>query len=157
MNPEVELCEHLRSVDLAELAIEADDVLDWYDGPITAIARCARCQRLGVLDMLDWSRSHRIRVFALAGLEPQPLAVYRRNVEKGSCDLGRLDGETAALCSCAGPVERLIALDVQTNTVVAAVPRPTGLGLPDAPWRERLLAEEDSSWFDRLGLGKSDS
>ena len=163
LKPEVDLCEHLRAGAPAELSIDPDDILDWYDGPVTAVARCSRCSQLGLLGMLDWSRSHRVRIFALAGLEAQALAVYRRDVERGSCDPSRMERETAALLSSAGPVERLVAWDVHTSEVVASATRPGDLGLPDAPWRERVLAETGGSppselpseLFSELGLDKS--
>jgi hypothetical protein len=49
----------------------------------------------------------------------------------------------------------VLALDVEGNAVLAAASCPSGLSLPSAPWRERLLEEADASWFMRLGLEKS--
>lgn len=155
MKSDVALCEHLSSLELAELPVGSRDVLDWSDGPVTAIARCPACPRLGLLEMLDWSRSHRVRIYALAGLEPESLAVYQRNAARGSCDPSRLEQETAALLAAAGRVERLIALDVDGNAVLRAVPPPAGFRLPQAPWQERLLPEDDESLFSQLGIQKS--
>ena len=155
MNPAVSLCEHLRADDLAQLTIDPAGVLDWFDGPITAIAQCARCDGRGLLELLDWSRSHRVRIYALAGIERAAVALFERNRKRSSCDLSRADREAEALFSSAGAVERVLALDVEGNAVLAAASRPSGLFLPSAPWRERLLEEADASWFMRLGLEKS--
>ncbi len=155
MNTAVALCAHLRADDLAQLSIDAGDVLDWWDGPITAIARCPRCDGLALLEMLDWSRSHRVRIHALAGIEGEAVALFQRNRKRGSCDLSRADREVEALFASAGAIERMIALDVEANAVLATAPRPSGLFLPSLPWRERLLREDDTSWFRRLGLDKS--
>ena len=155
MNPDVSLCEHLRADDLARLSIDPSDVLAWFDGPITAIARCSHCDGLGLVELLDWSRSHRVRIHALAGIERTAIALFHRNRERGSCDPSRADRELEALFASAGAVERVIALDAEGSTVLATVTRPAGLFLPSAPWRERLLPEADAAWFERLGLDKS--
>jgi hypothetical protein len=152
---EVALCEHLSSCDLVALPIESADILDWYDGPVTAITRCPECARLGLLELLDWSRSHRVRVYALAGFDPEPLAVYQRNVAKGSCDPKRFESETAALLASAGPVERLVALDLDDDSVLRTVPFPQHSHVSAAPWPQRILPEEDESWFSPLGLVKT--
>lgn len=155
MNPAVALCAHLRADDLAHLSIDAGDVLEWFDGPITAIARCPLCDGLGLLELLDWSHSHRVRVCAFAALERAAVALFKRNRERGSCDLTRADREVEALFASAGAVERVIALDVEGNAVRATAPRPAGLFLPSAPWRERLPREADAAWFLEVGLEKS--
>jgi hypothetical protein len=155
MNPAVSLCDHLRADDLARLSIDPSGVLDWFDGPITAIAQCPRCDGLGLLELLDWSRSHRLRIYALAGIDRAAVTLFHHNRERGSCDLSRAEREVLALFASAGAVERVIALHVDGNAVLATAPRPPGLFLPDAPWRERLLQQADASWFTALGLEKS--
>jgi len=155
MDPALSLCEHLRADDLAQLSIDPARVLDWLDGPITAIAQCPRCDALGLLEVLDWSGSHRVRIYALAGIERAAVALFQRNRERGSCDPARADREVEALFASAGAVERVIALDVEGNTVLASASRPAGLFVPAAPWRERLPPKEDTSWFSVLGLEKA--
>ncbi len=157
MNPAVGLCPHLRSDALAHLAIDAAGVLEFWNGPITAVARCARCDGLGLLELLDWSRSQRVRIYALAAIEPAAVALFLRNRARGSCDLSRADREVEALLASAGRVERVLALDVDRSAVLATASPPEGLFLPAAPWRERLLPEADASWFARLGLDKTAS
>ena len=155
MNPAVSLCAHLRAGGLAQLSIDSTHVLDWFDGPITAIAKCPCCDGLGLLELLDWSRSHRVRIYAFAGIERAAVALFHRNRERGSCDHARADREAEALFASAGAAERVIALDVDTHAVLATAPRRAGLFLPSAPWRERLMQEADTTWFIELGLEKS--
>jgi hypothetical protein len=155
VNPNVRLCEHLAAPELTSLRIEPDDVFDWSEGPVTAIASCSRCTQLGVLELLDWSRSQRVRIFALSGLEPEPLASYRRDVTRGSCDPARLAQETAALFAAAGPVERLVAIDLERNAVLASAVPAHDFRFPPAPWPERQPRRDDASWFAQLGLDKS--
>jgi hypothetical protein len=156
MNPSVTLCPHLRADDLAQLAIDPPDVLDWFDGPITVVARCEHGDGHALLELLDWSRSHRVRIFAMAAIEPAAVALFLRNRARGSCDLSRADREVEALFASAGAVERVVALD-DHNNVLATIARPDGLFLPAAPWRERLLPEADASWFAALGIDKAAS
>jgi len=155
MNPARSLCPHLRANDLAKVSIDPAGVLDWFDGPVTAIARCDRCDGLALLEMLDWSHSHRVRIFAAAAIEPAVVALFHRNRERGSCDLARADREVESFFASAGAVERVIALDVDRNEVLATKSRPDQLFLPSALWRERLPPETDTTWFEALGLDKS--
>ena len=155
MNPGLSLCEHLRSLELSALRIDSADVLEWYDGPVVAVVRCPHCASAGLIAMLDWSASHTVRVFGLAAFEPEVLAVFLRNTRRGSCDASRLERETDALLSSAGPAERLVALDVRTNEVRAVAPYPYQGGLPTERWDERHLPAEDDRWFQLAGLSKS--
>jgi hypothetical protein len=154
MDPGVSLCEHLRSPTLGELPIDPADVLDWSDGPVTAVARCRACGGAALLEMLDWSRSRRVRIFALSALAADAFGLYRRNLERGSCDATRARREAEALLSAAGPVERLVALDLDESRIVRGVARPADLRVPDGAWEERLPRPDDASWFERLGLEK---
>jgi len=155
MKPDVTLCEGLRSGDLAIRPIEIDSILDWYDGAITAVVRCSQCSTIGLIEMVDWSRRLNVRIYALSGLESGSLRTYEHNVARGSCDLARRRLEEEALLASTGPPERLLALDVRSNSVVAAAPWPSDLTFPVEPWRERVPSADDASWFSRVGLDKS--
>lgn len=137
------------------LSCEPDDVLEWHDGPVVAVARCRDCAGRALLELLDWSRSRRVRVFTLAALEADAVALFQRNRARGSCDLGRAERELEALLFSAGPVERVVALDVESHAVVATAPR-ADLRLPGGPWHERVLTEDEPLWFARLGLSKAE-
>lgn len=155
MNPDLALCRHLTSPRLASLSIDAGDVVEWDDGPVVAVARCAVCGGAALLELLDWSATRRVRVYSLAGLDAAAIALFRRNQERGSCDLQRQSRELEALLFSAGPVERIVALDVETRAVLASGPRSPALRLPAAPWRERIPARDDVTWFAGLGLDKA--
>jgi hypothetical protein len=154
VNPELSLCEHLRSLELSALPIDPADILEWYDGPVVAVVRCSRCAAAGLIAMLDWNASHAVRVFGLAAFEPEALAVFLRNTQRGSCDASRLGRERYALLSSAGPAERLVAIDVQTNAVRAVAPYPREGGLPTESLEERLPRGENAEWFELAGLRK---
>ncbi|HEM46531.1 MAG TPA: hypothetical protein ENO23_05735 [Alphaproteobacteria bacterium] len=153
MNPARELCPHLASETLPALPLAPDDVLEAWDGPAVACARCAVCAEGVLLVMVAWRPGDRVRVFSLAGIDPADVAVYRRNVARGSCDLARFEQETAALHACAGPVERLVALDVDTGRVLASAPRPADWRAPAEDWDARCVADGAGGWYVRLGVG----
>lgn len=154
MNPRVCSCAHLRAPDLAELIIEPAGIFVWHNGPIMAIAECPQCDGIGLLDMVDWDSHGRVRIYALSGLEREPLATYQRNTAKGSCDVARFQVETEALLSLAGPVERLIAVDVDAHRVLASVAPPAGFCVPSGAWQERLPSPDERQWFAILGIEK---
>ena len=110
MKPDVRLCAHLAALDPTELRIEPADILEWDGGPVTAIVRCSQCPQAGLLELIARDPGEGTRSFTLAGLEADAFSVYRRDVERGSCDPRRLAEETAALYSSAGPVERRVTL-----------------------------------------------
>jgi hypothetical protein len=155
MNPDVALCRHLASPALAALRIEPDDVIEWDGGPVLAVARCAVCGGAALLELLDWSATRRVRVFASSGIDPEAIALFVRNRERGSCDLQRQARETEALLFSAGPVERILALDVETRAVLASAARSAAVPVPSVPWRERIPAASDATWFARVGLDKA--
>lgn len=157
MNPDLTLCRHMTSSRLASVSIDAGDVLEWDDGPVVTVARCAVCSGAALLELLDWSATRRVRVYALAGLDAAAIALFRRNQERGSCDLQRQAREFEALLFSAGPVERIVALDVETRAVLASAPRSAALKLPAGSWRERIPARDDVTWFARLGLDKANA
>jgi len=118
MNPAVALCPHLASLELAALPIAPTDILDWRDAPMVAIARCARCDRLGLLELVEWDRQAGVRTYTLAGLDPRPLATYLRDLARGSCDPGRLAKEGESLLAASGPVERIVSLSADDGRVL---------------------------------------
>ena len=154
MNPAVGLCEHLASDSLAALAVAPDDVLEWQDGPIVAVVRCPICGGAGLLEMLDWSDDQRLRVHALAGLDPAAFALFRRNAERGSCDLARRERELESLVASSGPPQRLVAREAIAGGVVRSTAWPDGVAPPADTWQERVSRARDPGWFARLGLAR---
>jgi hypothetical protein len=118
VNPDVALCAHLASLELAALPIARADILDWRDAPVVAIARCGECPQLGLLELVEWDHRNGIRTYTLAGLDPKPLAVYLRDLARVSCDPGRLAKEGESLLAAAGPVERWISLAADDGSVL---------------------------------------
>jgi len=155
MNPEISLCSHLLERALTRLEPAADDLLEWNDGPVVAVVRCAQCSAVALAVLLDWSRSRRVRVFGLAALPEATLALYRRNVARGSCDLGRASLEQQALFAATGPAQRLLVLDTASGEVVDWRPLPGRAGLPDEPWAERVPPVTDDRFFAEAGLSKN--
>jgi hypothetical protein len=149
VNPAISLCAHLAGDDLAALAVAPDDALEWHDGPIVAVVRCAACGGAGLIELLDWTDGGRTRVFSLAGIDPAAVALYLRNVARGSCDLARRQREVEALVASAGRPERIVARDAD-GAVVRSVAWPSGVAPPGDTWQERVR-RGDRSWAARVG------
>jgi len=118
VNPDVALCPHLASLELAALPIAPADILEWRDAPVLAIARCGECPQLGLLELVEWDRRRGVRTYTLAGLDPEPLATYLRDLARGSCDPSRLAKEGESLLAAAGPVERIVSLAADDGAVL---------------------------------------
>jgi hypothetical protein len=157
VNPEVALCRHLASLEAggAAFTLAPDEILDWDDGPVAAIARCAVCGAPAWLEAVDGSRDRSVRVLALAGLRASDVSVFRRNAGKGSCDPKRGAAEREALAAAAGPFERLVAWHLRDERVLAAAPLAPPERVPAGAWPARLPAADDPRWFARLGLDKA--
>jgi hypothetical protein len=152
---DVALCTH-QVGSPPPLRIEPDEILLFDEGPVEGIARCDRCEAPSWIELIDCSPDRALRVFALAGLRAEDVAVYLRNAQKGSCDLTRRGAEAEALVASAGPFERLVAWHVSSARPVAAAGLPVPAGLPAGAWRERLHATaRDATWFEHLGLAKA--
>jgi hypothetical protein len=150
----VALCAHLASDALAALPVEPDDVLEWQDGPIAAVVRCSECGGAGLIELLDWSEGGRLRVYSLAGIAPAAVALWRRNLARGSCDLARRERELEALVASAGPVQRLVARDASSGAVRRSAPWPAARPAPEGAWQTRVTAREDGGWLATLGFAR---
>jgi len=155
MNPALSLCTHLAASPLGRFEVAPADMVEWLDGPIVAVVRCDHCAAVALAVLLDWSRSRRVRIFGLAALPADALALYRRNLERGSCDLARSSLEQQALFAATGPVQRLLVLDVASGEVVETREISDGKGLPDAAWDTRIPSTDDEAWFARVGRSKA--
>jgi hypothetical protein len=157
MRDDLRLCPHLASIGPGPppFTLSAEEVLDWYDGPVEAVLRCTRCDACGWLELIDWDPRRTLRVFALAALRAADVALYLRNTARGSCDIARARAEREALEASAGPFERLLALELPGLRVRAAAELEPGFVPPPGAWAERLPAAGDPRWFARLDLDKS--
>jgi len=150
VNPAISLCAHLAGDDVTTLPVAPDDALEWHDGPVVAVVRCGVCGSAGLLDLLDWTDGGRTRVYALAGIDAAAVALYLRNVARGSCDLARRQREVEALVASAGPPERIVARDA-VGDVVKSVAWPADVAPPGDTWQERVR-RAGPEWRRRVGL-----
>ena len=150
------LCSHLAGLapGAAPFTVAPGEILDWYDGPVEAVARCRSCGACGWLQLLDWDPRRPLRIFALAAIREADVALYLHDVARGSCDVARARAELEALAASAGPVERIVALELPELRVVATADAGPGVALPAGAWAERIPRAEDERWFAPLGLAK---
>jgi len=155
MNPELSICAHLSELRAGDAVPPVAHALLWQAGAVDAVVRCPRCGAHALLRLLDWAPPRfALRVYSLAALRAEDSALLLRNLERGSCQVARTEAELGALVAAAGPSERLVALDVARDRVVASAPLPEGArGEPEA-FPARLPRREDARWFAALGLEK---
>jgi hypothetical protein len=53
-------------------------VLDYYDGPVSGIVRCASCETCYQFHLLDWDADHVIRVFCLSEIAKDVADEFKR-------------------------------------------------------------------------------
>lgn len=156
MRSDLVLCPHLAAAvpGPAPFTLAPDEIVEWWDGPVEAVVRCRSCGACGWLRLVDRDPQRELRIFALAALRIDDVALYFHNRARGSCDVGRARAELEALAASAGPFERLVALNPETSELVAVAAHPPGLSVAGGPWTERIPQPGDSRWFVRLGLEK---
>jgi len=133
-------CAHLRA-GAWPLAIRL--VLDDHLGPTDYLASCTGCGRTYLLEMLDWRDP--LRLLRLAVLPADHAAGLIRDLERGSCDLGRAGAEIEHARSIAAVLPWLLLVDVRGPQIEAVVPAPPDRRVPGAGWRELPC---DGSWVD---------
>ncbi len=159
MRDDLTLCPHLAALapGPAPFTLAPAEILDWYDGPLEAVVRCRSCGACGWLEFLDWDHfgELRLRIYALAAISEADVALYLRDRARGSCDAGRARAELEALVASAGPFERLVAVDNDDLSIVAASNLEPGFAVPDGWPLDRMPDPGDGRWFARLGLEKA--
>jgi len=122
------LCPHLAAPLLgrAPFTLAPDEIVEWQDGPVEAVVRCRSCGACGWLRLVERDPQQELRIFALAALRSDDVALYFRNRARGSCDVGRARAELEALAASAGPFELLVALNPDTTELGAVAAYPPG-------------------------------
>jgi hypothetical protein len=160
------LCEHLISYIPGATPFEVAHEISYYDGTVEAVVRCAACGRLALLQMIDWSPRHDVRVHALSAVAVHDLEEYLEQqlappypdpfTEPGRWQAAadRYQEILDRLCSRAGPPQQLLACSAFSAQRLAAVPFPAVSVSLLGDWILRIPAEEESLWFEQLGLDK---
>src|SRR5262245_22381649 len=139
------LCEHFKP-GASERPFEIAHAWVWQDGPVDAIARCRTCGAHTLLRLVDWSPPQgRVRVYVAAAVDPDAVALYLRDVARGSCDIRRAGAELDALWASAGPNE-LLAYDVSSERLIARGGAPVGRAVSSLDWPARLPARDEATW-----------
>jgi len=149
------LCTHLGSLAAGAAMPEVAHAFLFQSGAIDAVVRCHACGGHALLRMLDWAPpAFTARVYSLAALREADVALFLRNLARGSCQVSRASAELDALVASAGVCERLVALDVASERVLASAPLPRGVSGEPAEFPTRLPRASDDRWFAALGLAK---
>jgi hypothetical protein len=155
MREGLSLCPHLAALapGPAPFTLAPDEILAYQDGPLAAVVRCRACGACGWLELIDWAPGNAARVYALAPIRAEDVALYFRDRARGSCDVGRLEAELAALVASAGRFERVVALRTAPLEVVAVEAAAAGSGAPSGAALD-LARLESGPWLRRFGLAK---
>jgi ribosomal protein S18 acetylase RimI-like enzyme len=155
MNPELRLCEHLMRLRPRAFQPEVVHAFVFQDGVVDAVVKCDVCDAHALMRMTDWAPpDFTLRTYALSALRQEDVALYLRNLERGSCQLSRASAELAALVAAAGPVQQIFAVDTRRERILAAGRPPSELAREPGPFPDRLPRGEDAIWFETLGLDK---
>src|SRR5262245_25678251 len=119
------LCSHLAGATPgpAPFTLAPGEILEWRDAPARAVVRCAVCGACGWLELVE-RNARGLDVFALAGLRAEDVALYLRNLARGSCDVGRARAELEALEASRGPFERRLVLNPDATELIAVEVQP---------------------------------
>ena len=122
------LCPHFAAAlpGRAPFALAPGEIVEWQDGPVEAVVRCRACGACGWMQLVGRDSQQELRIFALAALRIDDVALYFRNHARGSCDVGRARAELEALAASAGPFELLVALNPDTTELGAVAAYPPG-------------------------------
>lgn len=122
-------------------------VIDDWQGPTDAVARCVHCGTYTLLRMLHWGgRNLSRRIFATAPLPAAAVEVFLRNMKSAYCDLSRHQAETDALAATAEPVDGGVIVTVPEMAVIARLPRDELGETRIRSWREETPDERDPFW-----------
>jgi hypothetical protein len=135
-----DLCEHIAT---GSYPFEVELVMDDQLGLTDAVVRCRHCQRVYLLEMLDWAQDHRVfRISALVDDHAQRLI---RDLSRGSCDLQRAGAQVQHLKTASSFAPRLLLIDPSEPRICSLAPLPADRALPSASWRELPC---DGSWVE---------
>lgn len=117
-------------------------VLDAPLGIADAVVACGECAQHVLVELID--RRGKLKVQRVSLLSAAEAAGVTRDLQRGSCDLGRADAELAYLRSRAVLTDTLVCVDDAGPRIVARV-RMARADIPRAPWRELPC---DGQWVD---------
>lgn len=136
------LCAHLVA---GPCPWETELVIDDHLGPTECLVGCRVCGRPFLLEMLDWAGSRRL--FRVRAPSPAAVAGLTRDLNRGSCDLGRAREEIRHVSLSSDRVPALLLYDTKTATLLARVTLGGAGEVPWAGWRELPC---DGRWIERF-------
>ncbi|MGE0624959.1 MAG: hypothetical protein AB7I04_13850 [Pseudomonadales bacterium] len=125
------LCPHIRP---GPCPWETELVIDDHLGPTESLIACRTCGRAYLLEMLDWSGS--LRLFRVRAPEGAAIALLTRDLNRGSCDLGRAREEVRHVSLASDRVAELLLYDTQAASLVERIALIDPGDVPWAGWRE---------------------
>lgn len=132
-------CAHLTTDTTAPYPFDVEMVLDEQVGITDAIIRCRVCHQAYLIEMLDWSGPHQVqRTYRTSLLDDDVIDRYKRDRNRGSCDINRAGAEWQAVQNESRLTDLELTLDTRTATLLAGRRLPAATDIPMAHWRQRL-------------------
>ena len=141
--PNADLCEHIAT---GSYPFQVQLVMDDHLGLTDGVVHCRACERVYLLEMLDWTAAE--RVFRISSLADAHATRLIRDLTRGSCDVQRAGAQVQHMKTAATFAPWLIRIDPKGPRILGVVPLPPGRRLPGASWRELPC---DGSWVKLAG------
>jgi hypothetical protein len=132
-------CAHLTTDTAVPYPFDVEMVLDEQVGITDAIIRCRVCGQAYLIEMLDWSGPHRVqRTYRTSLLDDDVIDRYKRDRNRGSCDINRAGAEWQAVQNESRLTDLELTLDTRTATLLKGRRLAAATDIPMAHWRQRL-------------------
>lgn len=136
------LCAHIQP---GACPWETELVIDDHLGPTECLVACRTCGRAYLLELLDWLGSQRL--FRVRAPSPDAVALLTRDLDRGSCDLGRAREEVRHVSLSSDRLPVVLLYDTKTASLVARIALEDPGDVPWAGWRDLPC---DGTWIGRL-------
>ena len=132
-------CAHLTTNAAVAYPFDVEMVLDEQVGMTDAIIRCRVCRQAYLIEMLDWAGPNRVqRTYRTSLLDDDVIDRYKRDRNRGSCDVNRAGAEWYAVQNESRLTDLELTLDTRTATLLEGRRFPAATDIPMAHWRQRL-------------------
>jgi len=140
------LCNHFKA---GSWPFRIELVLDDHLGPTEALICCSVCERAYLLELLDWADN--LRLFRVAEPGADATRLLLKDLERGSCDLGRAGEEVRQFALVSERLPELLLLDMNDRQIVRRVVVTDPDSIPRGNWRDlpcdgaRIRAIQDAA------------
>ncbi len=123
------------------------EIIDWYDGIVTAVGQISSMPGLFILSLLAWDQTAKRRVYLLAPIGDGELM----RVRSPGIEWSAMKQEITRLLRASDSRLRLIKVNEETDTIEQMVPVSVGeVGNLDSFDVEQAISADALKWFRRF-------